>query len=112
MKLFSINRPFNIASDSKVPFRKDNSFSRCKPNFGICITFLEIRETNLEAVFCVFQQFSGSPRFRAYKNEHNLQPGALKVTKSEFLDEKCVSFVSLCGAMGEDLVEILISHGF
>ena len=52
-------------------------------------------ETNLEAVFCVFQQFSGSRRFRAYKNEHNLQPGALKVTKSEFLDEKCVSFVSL-----------------
>lgn len=69
-------------------------------------------ETNLEAVVCVFQQFSGSPRFRAYKNEHNLQPGALKVTKSEFFDEKCVSFVSLCGAMGEDLVEILISHGF
>ena len=72
-------------------------------------------ETNLEAVFCVFQQFSGSPRFRAYKNEHNLQPGALKVTKSEFLDKNCVSFVSLCGAMGEDLVEILISviyHGF
>ena len=67
------------------------------------------REINLEAVFCVFQQFSGSPRFRAYKNEHNLQPGALKVTESEFLDEKCVSFVSLCGAMGEDLVEIL-SH--
>ena len=38
--------------------------------------------------------------------------GALKVTKSEFFDEKCVSFVSLSGAMGEDLVEILISHGF
>ena len=69
-------------------------------------------ETNLEAVFCVFQQFSGSPRFRAYKNEHNLQLGALIVTKSKFFDEKCVSFVSLCGAMGEDLVEILISHGF
>ena len=69
-------------------------------------------ETNLEAVFCVFQQFSGSPRFRAYKNEHNLQPGALKVTKSEFSDEKCVSFVSLYGAMGENLVEILISYGF
>ena len=47
-------------------------------------------ETNLEAVFCVFQQFSGSPRFWAYKNEHNVQPGALTVTKSVFLDEKCV----------------------
>ena len=69
-------------------------------------------ETNLEAGFCVFQQFNGSPRFRTYENEHNLQPGALKVTKSEFLDEKCASFVSLCGARGEDLVEILISHGF
>ena len=34
-------------------------------------------------------------------------PGALKVTKSEFFDEKCVSFVSLFGAMGEDLVENL-----
>ena len=39
-------------------------------------------------------------------------PGALKVTKSEFFDEKGVSFVSLCGEMREDLVEILISHGF
>ena len=48
----------------------------------------------------------------AFKNGHNLQRGALKVTKSEFLDEKCVSFVSFCGAMGEDLIEILISHGF
>ena len=56
----------------------------------ICVTFLAIRETKLEAVFCVFHWISGSPRFRAYKNEHNLQPEALKVTKSEFFDEKCV----------------------
>ena len=48
-------------------------------------------ETNLEAVFCVFQQFSGFPRFRAHKNEHNLQPGALKVTNSEFFLTKSVS---------------------
>ena len=53
-------------------------------------------ETNLEAVFCVFQQFHGSPRFRAYKNEHNLQPGALKVTKSEFFLRKvCLICVTL-----------------
>ena len=62
--------------------------------------------------FFAFFNSSVSPRFRAYKNEHNLQPEALKVTKSEFFDEKCVSFVSLCGAMGEDLVKILISNGF
>src|ERR1700679_1583339 len=91
------NKQKNSSSPwAKVHFRKDKLvFSRCRPNFGLCFTFLEIRETNLEAVFCVFQQFSGSPRFRAYKNGHNLQPGALKVTKSVFLDEKCVSFVSL-----------------
>ena len=68
-------------------------------------------ETNLEAVFCVFQQFSGSPGLLAYKNEHNLQPGSSKSDKISFYT-KSVSFVSLCEAMGEDLVEILISHGF
>ena len=53
----------------------------------------------MEAVFCVFQQFSESPRFRAYKNEHNLQSGALKVIKSEFFLTKSVS---LCVTLWSD----------
>ena len=56
----------------------------------ICVTSLAIKD-QLKTVFCVFQQFSGSPRFQAYKNGNNLQPGALKVTKSEFFLTKSVS---------------------
>ena len=100
---------FNI--QYKVRFEKTTRF-RDADQILVFVSPSWKYETNLEAVFCAFQQFSGSPRFRAYKNEHNLKIRALKVTKSEFLDGKYISFVSLCGAMGEDLVEILISHGF
>src|ERR1700722_246445 len=95
----------------KVRLEKTNRF-RDADQILIFVSLSWKHDTNFEAIFCVFQQFSGSPRFRAYKNEHNLQPRALKVTKSKFLDEKCVSFVSLFRAIGEHLVEILISHGF
>ena len=97
---------------TKVPVSKRQTRFRDADQISVFVSPFWQYEANLEAVFCVFQQFSGSPRFRAYKNEHNLQLGALKVTKSEFFHEKCVSFVSLYGAMEEDLVEILISHGF
>src|SRR5580704_2162532 len=79
----------------KVPFEKISTRFRDANQILVFASLSWQYETNLEAVFCVFQQFSGSPRFRAYKNEHNLQPGALKVTKSEFLDENCLICVTL-----------------
>ena len=68
-----------------MPFEKPTRF-RDEDQILVFVSPFRKYDTNLEAIFCVFQQFSGSPRFRVYKNEHNLQPEALKVTKSEFFD--------------------------
>ena len=96
----------------KVRFEKTTHFCYADQLFGIYFTFLGNTRPIWKRFFAFFNSSVGPLGSGAYKNEHNLQSGALKVTKSEFFDGKCVSFVSLCGAMGEDLVEILISHGF
>ena len=76
-------------------FKKITGFRDANQIFGVCVFLPGNTRNQFGSGFLRFSKFSESPRFRAYKNEHNLQPGALKVTKSEFFDKNCVSFVSL-----------------
>ena len=96
----------------KMRFEKTTRFPNADQTLVFVSPSWKYEKPIWKRFFAFFNSLVGPLGSEAYKNGHNLQPGALKVIKSEFLDEKCVSFVSFCGAMGEDLVEILISHGF
>ena len=102
---------FDPPNGVKCLSKKNNSFSRCRPNFGICVFLPGNTRPIWKRFFAFFNSSVGPLGSGHIKMSIIFNPGALKVTKSEFFDEKCVSFMSLCEAMG-DLVEILISHGF